>query len=292
MTAFLSGKGRIINYLLFILILIVSLFLLRNIIRLLYIKNDSRITDIKDIQTKKREQEKRDIMSYSVILEKNPFGKPMKLYPLTAMDGTESNDVVSPSDLILVGTAVGPEDMKYAVFESKESREQEVFRYGDEVFNYGKLIAIEPQFVKIRQGGSVIAIEMIDINSNPARARLKVNNLQGSFVKKIGEKDYILDRDKVQHALENPEQILTDARLLPNFKDGKQQGFKIYEVKPGGIYESLGLRNGDILLKINGLDISSPEVAIQAMSALRGMNRINLDIMRRGSKLSLNYQIR
>lgn len=79
---------------------------------------------------------------------------------------------------------------------------------------------------------------------------------------------------------------------MPNIKNGVQEGFSISEVRPGGLYESLGLRNGDILLRINNLEISKPEVAIQAMSALRGMNTVNLDIIRNSSKLTMSYQIR
>jgi general secretion pathway protein C len=79
---------------------------------------------------------------------------------------------------------------------------------------------------------------------------------------------------------------------LPNIKDGRQEGFTISEVVPGGIYQSLGLRNGDILLKINGLEISNPEVAIQAMSALRGMNNVDLDIIRSGKNISMSYRMR
>ena len=42
----------------------------------------------------------------------------------------------------------------------------------------------------------------------------------------------------------------------------------------------------------SNLEISKPEVAIQAMSALRGMNTVNLDIIRNSSKLTMSYQIR
>ena len=113
-----------------------------------------------------------------------------------------------------------------------------------------------------------------------------------SFARKVGEQEYILDSRQVQKSLENPEQILTHARLLPNFVNGKQEGFKISEVVPDGLYHSLGIRNGDILLRVNGLEISNPEVAMQAMTGLKGMNEINLDILRKGKNMSMNYQMR
>ncbi len=85
---------------------------------------------------------------------------------------------------------------------------------------------------------------------------------------------------------------MTDARLLPVIKNGKQEGFIISEIVPEGMYHSLGLKNGDTLLKINGLEISNPEVAIQAMSTIKGTNNVNLDIIRNNRKMTLNYQMR
>jgi general secretion pathway protein C len=102
----------------------------------------------------------------------------------------------------------------------------------------------------------------------------------------------VLDQQIVSANVENPNQIMTEARLLPYVVDGKQQGFMLAEVKPGGIYESLGLQDDDVLLKVNGRDISSPESALQSLTALRGMDRVALDIIRNGDKMTLTYQIR
>ena len=85
---------------------------------------------------------------------------------------------------------------------------------------------------------------------------------------------------------------MTDARFIPNVVDGRQQGFILRELKPGGIYQSLGLQNEDILLRINEYDISTPDTALQAFIALRGLDRADLDIVRNGSKMTMTYQIR
>jgi general secretion pathway protein C len=85
---------------------------------------------------------------------------------------------------------------------------------------------------------------------------------------------------------------MTDARFIPHIVDGRQQGFTLKEVKPGGIYQSLGLQNEDVLLRINEYDISTPDKALQAFIALRGLDRADLDIVRNGSKMTMTYQIR
>lgn len=150
---------------------------------------------------------------------------------------------------------------------------------------------MEKEWVELTQGASRYKIYLIE----PQIKEIKAGNSAtspSSFAKKITEKQYLLNQQKVQQALNNPEQVLTDARLLPNIENGKQNGFKVLEVKPGGIYESLGLKNGDILLMVNNLEISKPEIAIQAMYALKGMSTVNLDIIRNGERTTMSYQIR
>ena len=85
---------------------------------------------------------------------------------------------------------------------------------------------------------------------------------------------------------------MTDARLIPNFVRGKQKGFILEEVKPDGIYHRLGLRNGDVILRINGYNISNPEAALQAFTALKGLDKIQLNIIRNGKQITLTYLVK
>ncbi|MFN3396727.1 MAG: hypothetical protein ACK4Z9_08060, partial [Thermodesulfovibrionales bacterium] len=113
-----------------------------------------------------------------------------------------------------------------------------------------------------------------------------------SLVRSSGNNTFIVNQEGILHALENPSQLMTDARLQPNYVNGRQEGFMLREVRNGGIYQSLGLQNGDVLLRINNYDITNPEIALQAFTALKGMDRVGLDIIRNGTRMTLNYQIR
>jgi type II secretion system protein C len=163
------------------------------------------------------------------------------------------------------------------------------------VFHFGKLVAVHRSSVEIEQNAVKytleIAYDKFSTSTRPHKAR-GGGRSESSFVKKLSDRQYEVNRKSVLQSLEQPEHILTDARLLPNIKDGKQEGFVILEVQPSGLYDNLGLKNNDILLRVNGLVISNPEVAIQAMTALKGMNTIKLDIMRDSEKMSLNYRLR
>jgi len=277
----------LINYLLIAMIFFSSLLVVRNIIRVGFTTRVSKVTTIED-KTRGAMTKLKDLESYAVILERNPFGPPMKLTPLSKIERSGS-----VANIILAGTVVGPKNFSYAVLEDKSDTapsKQEVFRYGERVYNYGTLTKIERDSVELTDGTNTFEIKIMDLQIKEVQG--KNTESQTLSPRKISERHYILDQRRVQQALDKPEQILTHARLLPNIQDGKQEGFKISEVKRGGLYESLGLRNGDVLLRVNNLEISNPEAAMQAFSALGGMSSVNLDIIRDGSKVTLNYEIR
>ena len=286
-------KLRVVNYVLALFILAAVLLLARSVVSVSLSKRAAPVPLSKERAL--INVNKNDIMQYSAILEKNPFGRPMKLYPIEVKQETEKSP--GPlSNLILIGTVTGPESVSYAIFEDKsQPNVQDIFGYKENVFNYGVLTKITMTSVEIMQGPETYTLTFPSEDTatvTEKQSAVSPEPPQTSFARKVGEQEYILDGRRVQKSLENPEQILTDARLLPNFVDGRQAGFKISEVIPEGIYDSLGIKNGDILLRVNGLEISNPEVAIQAMSALKGMNRVNLDIIRNSKNMSMSYQIR
>lgn len=229
------------------------------------------------------------LLDYSGILKNNPFGFPAgKLTPLSGGTGPTA----SQSEVSLVGTVAGRRELSYAVFADKAGQQQ-IFKAGEEVFGLGTLSEVEKDRVLLTSHGrkteiplaDVIAVREIKTEYSPVAHR-------GSFGRRTGPSTYVVDQQKVLEAIAKPDQLLTDARFIPNIVEGKQEGFTLREVKPGGVYASLGLRNGDVLLRINQYNISNPEAALQAFNALKGIDRAQLDIIRRGAKMTLTYQIR
>ena len=232
---------------------------------------------------------KKSIREYASIVTNNPFGSPGGELKQLSADGGESS-ASGVSGLMLVGTVSGPQKYGYAIFVDKNNN-QEVFKIGDTVHAMGVLQSVEKDKAVLFSGGRAIEVAIID-----AAAAADSGTPQGgsatAFARTSGEGSYLVDRKRVQQALERPGQIMTDARLLPNTVDGKQQGFSISEIKQDGIYQSLGLQNGDVLLRINDFNISSTENALQAFMALKGMDKVNLDIIRSGNKMTMTYLIR
>ena len=140
------------------------------------------------------------------------------------------------------------------------------------------------------KGATKTEISLEDIKVKEIRQAGPAGTFQ--LARKIGSGAYIVDQAKLQQTISNPGQMMTDARLRPNNTNGREEGFVLSEVKPGGIYQSLGLQDGDVLLRINEYDISNPEKALQAFTALKGLDRVQIDLIRTGARMTMTYQIK
>ncbi len=116
--------------------------------------------------------------------------------------------------------------------------------------------------------------------------------MTSSLAKKVGEGEWVIDREAVLKAVDDMGQILSDARLIPNIVGGKVQGFKISQIKRKGIFDVVGLKNGDILVGVNGKEIGAPAKAVQILSGLKGEREVTIELIRGGRKMSFSYQMR
>ncbi|ABQ24896.1 type II secretion system protein GspC [Geotalea uraniireducens] len=238
-----------------------------------------------------------DLMSFAPILEKGLFGKATqgRLSPVVQATATKAAPTVSQGDLILLGTAVGSFRETFALVQKSSSKEERVFRLGDTVFDTGPLVAVKKEVAEILVGGRRIKIltpTAIATEAAAPQTQAAVPGEARGLASQVGVGSYVIDQRALNASLDNIGQAMTDARLLPSIKNGKVEGFRISEVKPQGIFGTIGIKNGDVLLSINDFPIDSPEKAIQSFASLKGQNRIKLDLVRDGQPTTFNYDIR
>lgn len=282
-----------LNVVIGIVLILSSIFLIRDIVSNYFEKEKTLKEDMPsstDTGTSQRKSLRLDpekqFAEYSSILKNNPFGfQGGELRPLAS----SGNTLAWQTDIVLIGTVVGPKELSYAVFKDSSGL-QEIFKVGESVLGIGALYSVKKDKVLVRQGGKTVDILLEDVKVKEVKK--PVSGGASLFAQKIGRDTYIVDQRKIQQAISNPSQMMTDARLRPNLNSGKEEGFILSEVKSGGIYHSLGLQNGDVLLRINEYDISNPERALQAFTALKGLERVQIDLIRGGSKMTMTYQIK
>jgi general secretion pathway protein C len=113
-----------------------------------------------------------------------------------------------------------------------------------------------------------------------------------SKIQKISETEYQIDRSVVDKILENQAELMRSARIVPEQKDGKVVGVRMFGIRPDTLLGTLGLQNGDRLESINGFNMASPEKALEAYARLRTASNLNVKVNRRGQSLSIDYRIK
>ena len=81
-------------------------------------------------------------------------------------------------------------------------------------------------------------------------------------------------------------------RAVPAFKGGVSEGLKIFGIRQGSIGEALAFQNGDTLLKVNGLDLTRAEKAIEVYSKLKTATDFTIELNRNGELRTIRWQIR
>lgn len=111
-------------------------------------------------------------------------------------------------------------------------------------------------------------------------------------VNKVSDEEYEVDRSYIDSQLANLSKVATQARIVPSFKNGKANGFKLFSIKPGSIYAKIGMQNGDIIQRINGYEMNSPEKGLEIYQKLKTEQSITVDYLRRGQTKNRTFNIR
>jgi general secretion pathway protein C len=111
-------------------------------------------------------------------------------------------------------------------------------------------------------------------------------------VKKVGERRYVINRGALDLALGNLGLLSSWVRVGTEVREGKPFGFRLFAIKADGPIAKLGLRDGDVLVSVNGLDITTPDRVLDAFGKLKAARRLVLGMVRGGREVRYEYTIR
>ncbi len=250
--------------------------------------------------------------NYQVIVDRNFFQSAMSLPVETVADGPsldeqsgkdllEGDGVASSLRASLVGTIVADRpEWSMAMITDQAAAETGVYRVDDRLMEEATVVAILTQRVIINRGGVKEYLELQEdapakvktptSHRSTARASKKSSDI-GKGIKKTGEDTWSIERGEIEKTLSNLNSIAMQARIVPSFKNGEANGFKLFAIRPGSLYSKIGIQNGDIIHKINGFSMSSPDKALEVYQKLKNARSIEVELTRRGQNKSLQYNI-
>jgi general secretion pathway protein C len=111
-------------------------------------------------------------------------------------------------------------------------------------------------------------------------------------IKKTGANSYEVQHSTLDSLLGNMGALARAARIVPETRDGKSIGFRLFSIKSDGPFGKIGLQNGDIVSAINGLEMTSPDKALEVYTKLKTANHLSVGVERNGQKVTMDYNIR
>ena len=245
---------------------------------------------------------KKSLRLYRTISQQNVFNSASTGVWESAQrpEATKSTAPLKKTDLNveLIGTVVGSSRDSFAIIEDHQRREQELYQIDDIIQDQARVVEISRCKVVVLRDGAEEVIECPDPDAKTKKGPSNVRYSPSSKndddynVKQVSDSEFVIDEEEVESALGNINQLLTQIRVVPNFQDGKADGFKVFAIKPESIFAKIGLKNGDVIRKVNDQDITSPEKAFGVFQELRNEKNLQVEISRRGQTESISYEIR
>ncbi|MBZ4423130.1 type II secretion system protein GspC [Myxococcus sp. RHSTA-1-4] len=199
----------------------------------------------------------------------------------------------------LLGTLVANDaQWSFASVQDLETQRARSLMVGDELMGT-RVLSIERERIIVSANGREEFIDgeaspSVNATQAPALTRTLPAGSAGpeSGIRAVGEHAYEIPSTELHHAIENAGELLTQARAIPAFENGKPVGFKLASIRQNSLYSRIGLQNGDVLKRINGLPLDTPERALEAFATLREARHIELDITRAGGAVRKVYDVR
>lgn len=227
--------------------------------------------------------------SFDVIVDRNIFGSSDEASSDVEPMDMEAKEIeaLEPTSLkiSLLGTVTGSEENACAVIEEAGRKTQGLYRVGDAVQN--------AVVKKILWGKVVLRVGDRDEILSMDEAETKKGGGARSSSQTAHKGDTItVARSDIQDSLKNINKLLTQARIRPHLKDGKPDGFVLSYIKANSFFTKLGLKRGDIIKRINGKQINTPEDAFSFYQALESGTPLSMEISRRGKPKTINYRFK
>ena len=194
----------------------------------------------------------------------------------------------------LWGTAVVTDPARsYAIIEDQAARRQALYRVGDSILDAATLKRVEWDRVILDRNGEEEVLDLASAHAPAVTApAVASGTASAERIRKTADNKFVVDRREVEKTVEHLNEVFTQARAVPYFQDGKTVGFRVFAIKPGSVFEKLGLQNGDVIERVNGVELTDPTKAISLFTELQNEGHIAVDLQRNKQNKSFSYEIR
>ncbi|MBI3544431.1 MAG: hypothetical protein HY075_14260, partial [Deltaproteobacteria bacterium] len=215
---------------------------------------DSMIPDAPPVPApvvRRTDEKHRSVSEFDAITSRNIFSA-KNIIP-SDEGGGDGVPVKTNLPLNLIGTVVLKNEIKsIATIEDKSQNMVFPVRIGDTMNERIEITKIEHLKVIFRNRSNN-RLEFVEIVEDVPQLRLETQSRNtgrgkgADGITQIDDTHVQLEQKIIKDGMANLNEVLQQARAIPNFENGMPDGYKILQIVPGSIFEKLGIKNGDVI---------------------------------------------
>lgn len=155
-----------------------------------------------------------------------------------------------------------------------------------------KLVAVRPDGTRWQRGAEERDVPLAEDSAASVRRARPA----GIAVQRLSSTKFSahvqLDRSAAAQYLGDPVVLLKEALYKPQTEDGKTIGFKITNIKEKSILNDIGVKNDDVLLRMNGEAVQNPTALLTAYAGISESKTVTLDVLRDGKVESILIELK
>lgn len=223
---------------------------------------------------------------YTVIPQRNLFGSTDKVAAEKRPEAAAAPPAASELAALLAikGIVAGTGKDGFVVIEEQGKNKQALYKVGNVVAG-AKLTKIARRAVTFLVGEKEIVLKMAGMEDN----QLAISRPSLLPAATAGSTPLAINRSEVEASLKDMGTMLSQAQIRPYYTDGAPDGFMISNIKPGSVYERLGLVNGDIIQAADNRKLVTADDVTGFYNTMKTGSSFTLSIKRGGQQQSLPY---
>lgn len=177
-------------------------------------------------------------------------------------------------NLELRGTIAADETQAARAIIAERNGGEKVYSIGDAVTGGATLHSVHPDRVLLRRAGQLEALRLPRADETTGGSTRRAASARRSPSRSASSIRDVLS--------ESPLKLTDVIRPQPVFRDGKQQGYRVYPGKQRAQFAKLGLRPGDMITQINGMALDDPARGMEIFKSLGDATQVSVTVERSG----------
>lgn len=200
-------------------------------------------------------------------------------------------------------------ERSFATFHVVSGHVGEVYRVGERVGPF-EIVSVGPQAVVLDDGGPGCYLPLAGtpapVKKSPAKPKKKKKKKKprktasknvfskeelDAAIRPLGSDKYEIKRELLAKVVERSAKLTRTTKWKQVRGYSSVKGMRLAKLANDGLLARLGLKRGDIIKTLNGLQLSSVEGALEAQKLISSTPNLSLLIQRSGRPTTLEYRV-